>query len=354
MNPLAIVSALYTLVTDVRNWMFDHGWLHEVEYDIPVINVGNLAVGGTGKTPHTEWIARQLMAEGKRIAILSRGYRRKTRGYREADRNSTAADIGDEPLQMYLHLGHALEPEEQSCSAALPVIAVCEDRRKGIAALRNANPHLDAVLLDDAFQHRYVKPRLNILLTDYARLYADDHVMPWGRLREHRRGARRADAIVVTKCPPALTDEARQSIIDRLRPTRLQPVFFSAIDYAPLPAMAADDDVLLLTGIDHPQPIVEHLQAKGLRIVRHLNYPDHHRFSPSDISDIEQAAEQVQHIITTAKDNARLKDTALSQSTRSKIIVQEIVPRILFGQGNTLLQKIFSYVDTDKRNRSVD
>lgn len=329
---LAPLSWPYALVMDIRNWMFDHGWLHEKRYDIPTVCIGNLAVGGTGKTPHTEWLVERLLAEHRHVGILSRGYGRSTRGYYEATVDSRADDIGDEPLQMYLRFG------------TQAIVAVCEDRCHGIECLMERHPELDIIVLDDAFQHRYVRPTLRLLLTDYSRLYTTDYVLPAGRLRERRKGAKRADIIVVTKCPSTLSEAERSNIETAIAPLPHQHVFFTAMDHAPLP-ISTEQPIALLAGIARPQPLIEHLLAEGYNVARKLIYPDHHNFSPRDLANIDTAAAQTAHIVTTAKDNARLRSLPLAEDTRRKLITQDIHVSVLFHQDTHLIKTINAYVN---------
>lgn len=329
MHILAPLSLLYRVVTDIRNWMFDHGWLKERRYDIPIICIGNLVVGGTGKTPHCEWLVGYLLKQGKRVAILSRGYGRKTRGFVEATGESHADNIGDEPLQLYLQFeGRA-------------IVAVCEDRCHGIERLLTTHSDIDIIVLDDAFQHRYVHPSCRLLLTDYSRLYITDHLMPWGRLRESRRGAERADAIIVTKCPADLSAEEQQNIAATLKPGECQQVFFTTMEYASLPELQANPQarIALLAGIAHPEPFRRHFEDEGYYVCASLFYADHHNFTTTDITRIEATAAKVDYIITTAKDHARLQSLNLSQATSRKILVQHISVSVLNDE-TTLLKSI--------------
>lgn len=328
MSPLAPLSFLYDSITSIRNKMFDNGLLAEHTFDITTICVGNLAVGGTGKTPHTEWIVSHLIEKGTKVAILSRGYGRSTKGYIEATPTLTACDIGDEPFQMYHHFG-----------TKVPV-AVCEKRVNGIRLLQKTHPELQVIVLDDAFQHRHVKASLNVLLTDYSHPYFNDRLLPSGRLRENVSGAKRADIIIVTKCPPGLDVETSQRFINSLHPTSEQKVFFSSIIYKPLEEVPSDSHVVVLTGIASSRPLVEKLQADQLHILRHLEYADHHTFSKSDITTIEEAAEEADFIITTAKDHARLLNVPLTERTKQKIKVQHIGVELLFGQESTFLNHL--------------
>lgn len=364
MHILAPLSLLYRAVTDIRNWMFDHGWLEERRYDIPVVCIGNLAVGGTGKTPHCEWLVGHLLEEGRRVAILSRGYGRKTRGFVEATAESRADEVGDEPLQLFWHF--ATKEQTQTAKGkgnrSRVIVAVCEERRRGIERLLERHPDLDVIVLDDAFQHRYVRPSHRLLLTDYSRLYTTDHLMPWGRLRESRKGAARADVIIVTKCPANLSTEERKRIVETLHPEPHQQVFFSTMTYAPIPELEAVDPevegapracIALLAGIAYPEPFKAHFEGKKesaetikmkedqqvANVCATLFFADHHNFTASDVARIEAMAREVDYIITTAKDHARLQSLALNQATRQKILVQHISVSIL-GDEKALLQLI--------------
>lgn len=349
---LAPLSALYTLVTDIRNWMFDRGWLVEQEYDIPTVCIGNLAVGGTGKTPHTEWLVASLLADGHHVAILSRGYGRKTKGYYEATPSSRADELGDEPLQMYNHFEGKV------------IVAVCESRRDGIERLTTAHPDLDIIVLDDAFQHRYVRPRVRILLTEYGAPYYNDHVLPAGRLRERRSHARRADVIIVTKCPASLSDRQQQDISDRIAPRKHQRVFFTRMEYAPLDlppfpgcgtetsppdttpqrdtTIQRNTKIVLLAGIAHPEPFKAHFAAQpGYELRSTLFYPDHHNFTERDLHTIDDAAADADYIITTAKDYARLSCLQLHPSTLQKLCVQHINVQVI-GDTQSLYNHLLS------------
>lgn len=319
------LSWLYTLVVSLRNRLFDFGLLPSYRPSVATLSIGNLAVGGTGKTPHTEFLARHFLSSGLRVAILSRGYGRTTRGYRSAGPASTSGEVGDEPLQMFRRFGGRVQ------------VAVCERRAAGLQRLEAEAEAPDVVLLDDAFQHRYVKPHFSLLLTDWSRLYSSDHVLPAGRLRESRQGARRADVIIVSKCPPALSEAERRAIVERLQPTARQRVFFSTMVYAPLALPSECHSAVLLTGIARPEPLAEHLAASGIAIERHLRYPDHHRFSLSDLRDIIHILRSGSCIVTTAKDYARLLSAGLPPELVQHIIVQEVGIGILFNQENEFL-----------------
>lgn len=319
---------MYRLIMSCRNWCFEHGLLQQQVAPYPVISVGNLSVGGTGKTPMTEWLIRQLLAQHFSPIVISRGYGRKTRGPLLAHSHSTADMIGDEPLQIY-----------RKFAGSVPVI-VSEDRRKALPLIA-MTPELRqkeriVLLLDDAYQHRYLQRDCNILLTPYRRPYTRDHVLPWGRLRESRKGAHRADIIVVTKCPRNLSPQQAETLQRKLAPLAHQQVFFSTIGYEDIPEeIRHESAVTLLTGIADPSPLVEHLQQNGVTIDRHLRYADHHRFTPAERQQIEESPTPV---ITTEKDYARLKPQA-------HIHPIGIHPVILFNQQDILTNTIIRYVN---------
>ncbi|HXB07818.1 MAG TPA: tetraacyldisaccharide 4'-kinase, partial [Puia sp.] len=265
-------SLFYALIVTIRNWFFDKKILPSTSFNLPVICVGNLAVGGTGKSPMVEWLIR-LLKDRYVIAVLSRGYKRKTRGYALANASTTALDIGDEPMQF-----HSKFPEV--------AVAVGEERLVAIPQLLHDRPGTQAILLDDAFQHRAVKAGLNVLLTDCSNLFTRDWWLPSGDLRDAPSSYRRADIIVVTKCPEHLSEDQRRAIAIEIDPKPYQRVFFSAIDYGRpyhitrLEAGLIDEEVevLLVTGIANPAPLKRWLNEHS-RTYYELAYSDHHIFS---------------------------------------------------------------------------
>lgn len=331
------LSWLYGRIMAERNRRFDLGKLSTYHSGLPTISVGNLAVGGTGKTPMCGHILNVLHSEGRRPALLSRGYGRKTKGYRQVGQKSTAMEVGDEPLELFQFMG-----------GAVPV-CVCEDRCEGVRRLRADFPLVQSVVLDDAYQHRYIERDLNILLTDYGRLYPLDRVMPEGLLRESRNGAKRADVIVVTKCSPQLSDSEAAEIKDILSPLPHQKVFFCSIDYAPLQAAWPQDGsvsasgggkALILTGIANPSPLIAHL-SNSFSDIETMKFADHHRFSTSDIEHILQCAKQVDIVITTGKDLQRLPHD-LPLDFKQKLCVQRIKVKFLFEQESQFNQIILN------------
>ncbi|SFB71374.1 tetraacyldisaccharide 4'-kinase [Flexibacter flexilis DSM 6793] len=306
-------AVLYDAVTRFRNHLFDIGTKKSVTFDLPVINVGNLAVGGTGKTPHAAYLAQWLLSKNCQPALLSRGYGRKTKGYRLATSADTAETLGDEPMQFYRAFG-----------AQMPV-AVGEDRVLAIPSILLENPEVQAIVLDDAFQHRYVSPSVNLLLTDFARPFYDDFLLPMGRLREARKGARRAHAVIVTKCPPSLSVAAQQQIAARVRAYTASPdtpVFFSYITYAaPTPVFdvlfpADFQKVVLFSGLANAAPLAKAVSEK-YELLHHFDFADHHRYSPADLQNIlekyRQVADAQTVILCTEKDMVKLLSAETQQ-----------------------------------------
>lgn len=291
-------AVLYGIITAIRNFLFDKGILKSVAFDTPVIAVGNLSVGGTGKTPQIEYLIR-LLSDHYKIATLSRGYKRKSEGFILADAASNAAILGDEPYQFYQKF-----PNIQ--------VAVDANRVNGIAQLLSQKNAPEIILLDDAFQHRKVKAGFYILLTAYGDLYCDDLILPAGNLRESSSGAERADVIVVTKCPPDLTMQQQAEIKNKLKPAAHQQVFFTFIEYDSQVyseekqlslAEIATVDKLLLAGIAKPEPFFAYLQAAKSGT---MAFSDHHDFTQQEIETIKEKAKD-KIIITTEKDYVRLK-----------------------------------------------
>ena len=285
------LSWLYGLVVSIRNLMFDVGMLKSKTFPLPVICVGNITVGGTGKTPHTEYLIRML-SEKHQVAVLSRGYKRQSEGYVLATPTTSMTDIGDEPYQM---------------KHKFPQIhmAVDKDRCHGIEELmkKEVQPSTDVVILDDAYQHRYVKAGLNILLMDYHRLIYLDKLLPAGRLRESSSGTKRADIVIVTKCPRDITPIERTGIERSLNIENWQKRFFSTYSY-PDDMTGIGKNPLLVTGIASPEQMIYDLQ-KIIPKFDVVSFPDHHHFTENDINTIRTRAAG-RTILTTEKDATRL------------------------------------------------
>lgn len=344
------LSWLYGAGVAVRSALFDLGVLKSVSYPIPVIDVGNITVGGTGKTPHVEYLVRLLSAR-YRVAVLSRGYKRKTRGYVLATERSTMEEIGDEPWQM-----------KQKFPGVH--IAVDGNRRRGIEHLMQDAETRDVqvILLDDAYQHRYVKASQDILLVDYHRIITDDCLLPAGRLREPASAIGRAAMVIVTKCPHDITPMGYRVVQSALRLKPYQKLFFSTFDYGSLQQLWGDCTlalaslrkenmhVLLLTGIGNPQ----HMEQDMRRFVQHitpLTFPDHHYYTEHDIAAIEQAFKALpapRIIVTTEKDATRLRHLrGLTPEVKDSIYVLPIEVSIMRGETEKLNQTIFDYVRQD-------
>ncbi|GAB3531624.1 tetraacyldisaccharide 4'-kinase [Pontibacter brevis] len=308
--------------------MYDKGTLASTSFELPVIAVGNLTVGGTGKTPHVEYLLRLL--QDYKVATLSRGYKRRSKGFILADKQSTAAVLGDEPFQYHRDFPGV-------------AVAVSEDRVAGIQKLQQLVPDVAVVVLDDAMQHRPVQPSLNLLITDYLRPFYHDFVLPAGLLREPRQGAARADAVIVSKCPQKLTLQEQSKIEKQVQKYTAPdtPVFFSTFVYgAPvgigLPVVPSDK-VVLVTGIANAQPLKDYLEAAGFEVVQHLAYPDHHQYSVQDLQKLKQMLLQPQFsgatILTTRKDAVKLAGPGLGQLTRQlPVFYIPIVVKLLSEQ----------------------
>lgn len=356
MNPLLLLvnllkpllyplSFLYGGIVWLRNKLYDAGVISSVSFSIPVICVGNLSTGGTGKTPHIEYLIRLLQYQYK-VATMSRGYKRRTRGFYLAVEGTDARQIGDEPMQFFSKF-----PEI--------AVSVCEDRMTGIPYLLRKVPETDVVLLDDAFQHRSVKPGLNILITDFNKPFFKDYVLPFGSLRESRKAYHRADIIIVSKCPPDLSREQQQELIRSIHPLSRQQVFFSGIGYhqmfdffsGALFQPAPDTHMVLVSGIAKPEPMLAHLRtlSAGVHLLR---YPDHHYFTENNLDEIKQTydnwAVTDKIIVTTEKDAMRLaihRDTLAAWQIR--IVVAPIAIRFL-NDGALFDQHILQYIEAER------
>lgn len=352
------VAWLYGAGVCLRNFLFDKGVLLQQAFSVPVICIGNLTVGGTGKTPHTEYLIRLLRPEYQ-VAVLSRGYKRKSRGFVLGNPETPIEEIGDEPYQM-LHKFPDV------------YVAVDADRCEGIRRLTDGHtaPGTRVILLDDAFQHRYVKPGISILLTDYNRLMTRDLLLPAGRLREPVEGKRRADMILVTKCPHSLSRTEREALRQEIAPMQNQSLFFTALAYGRLQSLfvssperrleslEADEHVLLLTGIASPAPLIGKLSEYTSHVMS-LTFPDHHAFDANDLQRVKAAFETLPEgkrmIITTEKDAARLiGHPEIDASLAPFIYVLPIEVSFLDEEERTMFnQNIIAYVRKNTRNSSL-
>ena len=291
-------SAVYWFITSVRNFFFNTGVFKSYTFPLPVIAVGNLSTGGTGKTPQTEYLIR-LLSPLYNVAVLSRGYKRKSKGFVLASANSNAQTLGDEPYQFYSKFPNIR-------------VAVDANRKNGIEQLLSLSPKPDVILLDDAYQHRRVKAGLYIVLTAFGDLYANDYILPAGNLRESKSGAKRAGVIVVTKCPPNLSAREQKLIADKLSPALNQKVYFTTIAYDDAVysetesvdiLTLSDTPKVLVAGIAKPQPFFDHLMEPGDDC---MEYPDHHDFTDVEVEELNKIS-LARIIITTEKDYMRLK-----------------------------------------------
>ncbi len=336
-------ALLYGAVVWLRNRMYDAGFFTSIGFMVPVIAIGNLSTGGTGKTPHVEYLIR-LLQYRYRVATMSRGYKRHSQGFILADATTNALRIGDEPMQYFLKYPEA-------------VVSVAEERMTGIPALLQRRPDVEVVLLDDAYQHRSVKAGLNLLITDYSKPYYDDHVLPFGSLRESKAAAKRASAIIVSKCPPDLTEAAANEIKSKLNPLPNQSVFFTYLEYKmPFdfstgePVLLKGKNVLLVCGIARPEPLQRFI-TDNANDLHTLTYKDHHYFVSADLEEIKStfdgwsAEEKI--IVTTEKDAARLMLHREKLSEWGIVIaVLPVEVAVLFGQSTELDGIVVSYIES--------
>lgn len=335
--PFALV---YGLVIIIRNWLFDKNHLRSSQFNFPLICVGNLAVGGTGKSPMVEYLVH-LLKPHFTVATLSRGYKRKTKGYGLAGEQTTALEIGDEPMQF-----HQKFPDI--------AVAVGEARIEAIPQLLHDRPDTQVIILDDAFQHRSVQAGFNILLTEYNDIYAHDFYLPTGDLRDSRSSAKRAQIIVVTKCPPFLGEVEKKAIIQDLKPQKGQSVFFTTINYGtPYHIITKEtreitdkDEVLLVCGIANPKPLKQYL-AEHADTYYQQDYNDHHIFTIDDLKDITRKFEDItgtqKCILTTEKDAVRLIKFN-EQLAGLPLYVLPIQHKFLFEEGGAFDEKVVHFI----------
>ena len=346
-------SLLYGAITAIRNFLYNTGIIPSTEFRTPVICIGNITVGGTGKTPHTEYLVR-LLGKHFRVATLSRGYKRETRDFRIASPSSTVREIGDEPLQICRKFPEIL-------------VAVDRNRVKGVRKILETNPAIQVILLDDAYQHRRIKPGFSILLTDYERLIIKDNMLPYGNLRESASNMDRANIILVTKSPADLSPIDRRIIVKEMNKEPGQNLYFTTVSYEePLPVFPFSEDkrnpvtfndikesgIVLLTGIANPLPLKEHLLKYAGEIV-HLSYPDHHNFRDNDIEMVLKAFDELKtpskFIFTTEKDAVRLREfTNIAEPLRSAFYYVPIGIDFLNDDREEFDNLILDYVRTNK------
>lgn len=340
-------TIVYGIIVKIRNWFYDKNYLKSAQFNFPLICVGNLAVGGTGKSPMVEYLVRLLQPHFK-IATLSRGYKRRTKGYALANANTTALEIGDEPMQFHIKF-----PEL--------TVAVGEERIVAIPQMLHDKPDLQVIILDDAFQHRIVRAGLNILLTEFSNIYTQDILLPTGDLRDERRSARRADFIIVTKCPTDISQDKKYKLLRSIKPKQHQRVFFTAIDYGtPFHIhdntdewiLTQNDEVLLVCGIANPKPLKEYL-LNTVHTYYQKDYSDHHIFNIDDLNEIKERFNKINAnrklILTTEKDAVRL----IKFSDELKDIPIYVLPvkhKFLFDDTEVFDNLIINYVKNFKQN----
>jgi len=342
-------SQLYGLAVAVRNSFYDLGIIRSHSFSVPVVCVGNITAGGTGKTPHVIYLAEKLSSIA-RVAILSRGYLRKSRGFRLVTPESTAADAGDEPLLMSQCL-----PEAD--------VYVDRDRVNGINEILRINPRAGVVILDDGFQHRAVKAGMNILLTDWDRLMTRDRLLPLGMLREQMRAVRRADIIIVTKVPQKISLSAMEKVKQELKDAGAgEQVFFTTLVYgrlrhlfsASVREITRGTSLLLVTGIANPAPPEEYLGSVAGK-VSHISFPDHHTYTEANLVRITEAFDAIEGndklIVTTSKDGVRLKEIAnIAVHVREALYLLPVSVQFIENE-NVFLNKLYSYAGKDHQDR---
>ncbi len=350
-------SFLYGLGVAIRNRFFDWGILPSEEFNIPIISVGNITVGGTGKTPHIEYLVR-LLSPQYRVAVLSRGYKRKSKGFVLANENSTDVELGDEPYQIKRKFPDL-------------TVAVDANRRRGIKKLMGLTPQIDVILLDDAYQHRYVKPGISILLTDFNRIIYKDSLLPVGRLREPAFERMRAGMVIVTKCPLDIKPIDFRIIQKHLDLFTYQSLYFSTYAYKELQPVFPDqvafpkclrqekehDAILLVTGIASSHTIKQQVELSVRRVIE-LNFSDHHKFTPKDVQRIMHKLASLKQkdafIVITEKDAARLLHMPdLPTELKSKLYYLPVEVEFLQNQQDNFNKKIEGYVRKNKRNSTL-
>jgi tetraacyldisaccharide 4'-kinase len=351
------LSLLYGLITGIRNFLYDSGILRSEEFHFPVICVGNLTVGGTGKTPHTEYIAG-LLSENFKVAVLSRGYKRKTHDFRIASSETPVSEIGDEPLQIFHNFPDIL-------------VTVDKNRVHGVKKILQDYPETEVIILDDGFQHRSIIPGFSILLSDYDRLFIRDYMLPYGNLRENKVNKRRADMILITKSPENISPIQRRLIVKEIDKSPYQNLYFTTFRYkAPVQVFkninqGAQHDfteyagcgIVLITGIANPRPLKEYLQKTCSEII-HLSFPDHYNYNEKDLLGFYKAYDSLKsvrkYLITTEKDAVRLCEfTSIAEPLRSAFFYIPIEIYFLNEDKDEFDNLIINYVRKNYRNNRV-
>lgn len=344
------LSLLYGLFTNLRNFLYDTGILSTKEFAFPVICVGNITAGGTGKTPHTEYLV-DLLRKDFKVATLSRGYKRKSKGFLLASASTTVNDIGDEPLQISRKFNDI-------------IVAVDEKRVHGVQKILNDFSETEVIILDDGFQHRSLTPGYSILLSDYSRLIMRDHMLPYGDLREGRENIRRADIILITKCPENISAMERRLIVKEIDKSAYQNLYFTSFRYNPPQPIFIENindvkqgsecGIVLVTGVANPQPLKEYLQKSYSEII-HISFPDHHNFIEKDLADISAAfnslKSETRYLFTTEKDAVRLREFInIAEPMRSAFYFIPIGINFLNEDKDEFDNLIVNYVRKNHRN----
>jgi tetraacyldisaccharide 4'-kinase len=351
------LSLLYGLITATRNFLYDSGILKTVEFAFPVICVGNITVGGTGKTPHTEYIA-SLLKQNFKVATLSRGYKRETNDFRIATPSTQVWELGDEPLQI-------------ACNFPDILVTVDKNRVHGVNQILQKFPETEVIILDDGFQHRRITPGFSILLSDFERLFIRDHMLPYGNLRESKGNMRRADIILVTKSPENISPIQRRLIVKEINKPPYQNLYFTTFIYKlPMPVFKAssqvsppdilkssDCGIVLITGIANPRALKDYLQKSYNEII-HLSFPDHHNFTEKDLRSFSSAYNNLKaanrYLFTTEKDAVRLREfTNITEPIRSAFFYIPIGIHFLNNDKDEFDNLIIDYVRKNHRNNRV-
>jgi len=351
------LSLIYGLIVYIRNMLYDSKVFKSTEFEIPVISIGNITVGGTGKTPHTEYLVKLLRKHEVEVATLSRGYKRKTKGFFLVQETSNVQNVGDEPLQIKQKYPEA-------------TVAVDENRVHGIETLlKDKTNSPDVILLDDAYQHRKVTPGINILLIDYNRPIEEDHLLPMGRLRERVHQRRRANIIIYTKCPDEVTPISRRIIMKNVNLRPYQSLYFTTMAYGkPQPVFPekaketpnfkeGNTNSILLAGIANPAPFRDYLKSKS-NLLDEIVFSDHHNFTNRDFKEIEQLFEEHKtrnaFILTTEKDAVRLRFAEeLSDDVKASLFYIPVEIKFLDNEGKSFNKKIVGYVKDNRSNRKL-
>jgi tetraacyldisaccharide 4'-kinase len=352
------LSLIFGMITGIRNFMYNTGILSSIEFHLPVICVGNITVGGTGKTPHTEYIA-ELLRKKFKVATLSRGYKRKTRDFRIASSVSLVSEIGDEPMQIFRKFPDVM-------------VAVDINRVHGVRKILEKNPDTEVIILDDGYQHRRITPGFSILLSDFERLVVRDHMIPYGSLRESKKNMRRADIILITKSPENITPIQRRLIVKEVDKAPYQNLYFTSLKYKnPLPVFPGTGQeenyldlsdgtgcgIVLVTGIANPLPLKEYVH-KTVEEIIHLSFHDHHNFKEKDILRILSAHRDLKstkkYIVTTEKDAVRLREfTNIAEPFRSALYYIPVEIHFLNEDKDKFDNLIVDYVRKNKRNNRI-